>query len=363
MPYIKENLPPFPAESDVWDKLKRETRPIVVYGMGNGADKLIEHLSLYGVEVADFFASDGFVRGQVFHQKRVKSFSEIKETYKDFVIVLSFASSREEVIEQFLKLDSAYDMYVPDMPIAGSEYFDCEFYNKNYEKIKAAAEILADEESRAIFASVINYRLSGKISHILNTYSEKGEKYELIGRDKVKTFIDAGAYNGDTAREACFYFNNLKAVYAIEPDARTFKKLSAFAEGEKTVKIVPINAAVFSESGEGEFAHSGNRNSTISATRSYEHKTATVPLIKIDDLDGGKIDYVKYDVEGAELSALIGSDETIRKYHPALSVSLYHRSEDIFSLILYLYEKYPSYKFYLRRTRCVPAWEIDLIMV
>ena len=43
MPYVKENLPPFPVESDVWDKLKRETRPIVVYGMGNGADKLIEH--------------------------------------------------------------------------------------------------------------------------------------------------------------------------------------------------------------------------------------------------------------------------------------------------------------------------------
>ena len=33
-------LPEYPCDLDVWDRLKEDCRPIVVYGMGNGADVL-----------------------------------------------------------------------------------------------------------------------------------------------------------------------------------------------------------------------------------------------------------------------------------------------------------------------------------
>ena len=92
--YVLENkymLPEYPFMRDVWDILAAESRPIVVYGMGNGAEKLIRRFDRYGIKISDFFASDGFVRGHSFAGFRVKSFSEIKETYSDFVIVLSFA--------------------------------------------------------------------------------------------------------------------------------------------------------------------------------------------------------------------------------------------------------------------------------
>ena len=75
------------------------------------------------------------------------------------------------------------------------------------------------------------------------------------------------------------------------------------------------------------------------------------------------MDYIKYDVEGAELEALVGSGAIIKEYMPALLVSLYHRSEDLFSLPIYLSEHYAEYKLYLRRTLCLPAWEIALIAV
>jgi hypothetical protein len=105
MLYEKYELPEYPVKTDMWDALAAEKRPIVVYGMGNGADKLIERFGKYNIEISDFFASDGFVRGHTFHGMRVKSFSEIKETYSDFVIVLSFASNREDVIEMLSQID------------------------------------------------------------------------------------------------------------------------------------------------------------------------------------------------------------------------------------------------------------------
>ena len=111
------------------------------------------------------------------------------------------------------------------------------------------------------------------------------------------------------------------------------------------------------------FSGSGNRNSTVNATASYEHKSQMIALRRIDSLVSTPVDFIKYDVEGAEYEALLGTDETIKKYTPALLVSLYHRSRDIFSLTNMIKEKYGFYKLYLRRLLCVPAWEVDLIAI
>jgi FkbM family methyltransferase len=347
-----------------WEKIKESGKPVVVYGMGNGADKLIERFEKYSITVADFFASDGFVRGHSYRGYRVKSFSEIQEIYSDFVIVLSFASRREEVLELLGNIDASYTMYVPDMPVADTcEYFDRAFYNAHYSEILDAYSSLSDEDSRHCFASVISYKLTGKMKYLMSAYSEKRELYELINRKKISLAIDAGAYRGDTAEEMKAYIPSLEKIYAIEPDLRNFRKLEAYSKAESDVSVVPINAAAWSENSFGDFNSSGNRNSTISATASFEHKEASVRLLMLDSLSSEQIDYIKYDVEGAEYEALVGSQRIIREHSPALLVSLYHRSRDIFFLINYLRKSYPHYSLYLRRERCLPAWEIDLIMI
>ncbi len=361
MIYKKASLPKYPCKSDLWDELSQEKRPIVVYGMGNGADKLIARFEKYNIEISDFFASDGFVRGHSFHGKRVKSFSEIREEYPEFVVVLSFASNRDDVIALFKDIDSKYNLYIPDMPVTGEEYFDREFYNNNFDAIMSAYESLADEDSKNAFASIISYKLTGKLSYLETAYSSKEELYEFIDGKDFQCIIDAGAYNGDTIRDGKTYFNSLKKVYAIEPDPKTFKKLEKYSVAEYDLDIECINAAVYNQNGESAFSGSANRNSSISSTVSYQHKENVVKTIAVDSITNEKIDYIKYDVEGAELEALIGSKRTIREFKPTMLVSAYHRSCDIFTLINFLKQKYNFYDLYLRRLRAVPAWEIDII--
>ena len=364
MPYTAFELPSYPCRSDMWDELCRESRPIVVYGMGNGADKLITRLDKYGVEIADFFASDGFVRGHSFHGKRVKSFSEIRESYDDFVILLSFASNREEVLAMLSDINEKYDMYIPDMPVAGEdEYFDREFFNSHYDEILEAYESLSDDSSKSCFAATVCYKLSGRMKYLMEAYSTRDELYELLRRHSIKTMIDAGAYNGDTVREAKQYFSELEKVYAIEPDNRNFKKLLKYSEAETDVLVITINAAAWCENADGQFLGSGNRNSSVNSTASFEHRSSDVFLLRIDSVTDEQIDYIKYDVEGAEAEALLGSMGIIDRYRPTLLVSLYHRSRDVFSLINTLKERHTGYDFYLRRLKCVPAWELDLIML
>ena len=263
---LKYNLPDYPVSKDMWDMLTEEKRPIVIYGMGNGADKLIARFCELGIMYADIFASDGFVRGHSFHGTRVKSFAEIKALYPDFVIVLSFASSREDVLAVLSEMDRTHKLYIPDMPVASGDYFDKEFYNRNYSRIKAVYNLLADDVSRDIYAASIQYKLSGSLSYLIDACCTTDDIYALIGRENSVT-VDCGAYNGDTVREALKYFNNPKKIYALEPDKRNFKKLSAFVDGyEGKTEIIPINAGVWNEDAEVSFIGSGNRNSSVSST-------------------------------------------------------------------------------------------------
>lgn len=364
MPYEVYSLPEYPVSSDIWLELKNEKRPIMVYGMGNGADKLFSRFEYYGITPKEVFASDGFVRGHSYRGFKVKSFSEIKETYPEFVIVLSFASNRGEVIDMLAGIDREYDMYVPDMPVAGvDEYFDKDFYNEHYLEIIEAYNSLADEPSRAIFSSVINYKLTGRMKYLLNSFSTRDEIYSLMPRGDICVSIDAGAYNGDTVKEMKEYFPNLCRVYALEPDRKNFKKLLRYSEAEEKIEVTAINSAAWCDNSAGVFFGSGNRNATALATASYQHSEDEVNMTRIDSITNEAVDYIKYDVEGAEREAIKGSKGIIERHMPTLLISLYHRSRDIFEIVNSIKERYPFYSLYLRRIRCLPAWEIDLICV
>ncbi len=348
-------------KNDLWTYLASEKRPIVMYGMGNGADKIIAVFNRYGIEVSDFFASDGFVRGQIFHGKTVLSFSEIKKKYKDFIIVVSFGSSLPEVLENIYKLSDEYELYAPDVPVCGNTLFTLEFYKENFTKFEEAYNLLCDEESRRIYDNVIKFKISGKISYLRNAISHKSTEKSLLNFERYKTFIDCGAYNGDTARNFIEDAKNALTVYAIEPDRKNFKKLSKYALEEFRAKILPFNFGVWDKRDTAEFAVGGNRNSAI-GTQNFK-KTETVDLNSVDSLNVEDADYIKYDVEGAEANALLGSEKTVAASSPDLLVSLYHRSEDLFALPILVNELFPEYSLYLRRFEYVPAWDINLYAI
>ena len=351
-------------DKDLWSYLSTTNKTVVMYGMGNGADKILAVCERYGIAVADFFASDGFVRGHSFHGKTVLSYSAVKEKYgaENIIILLSFGSSLPDVLKLFKQVASECEMYAPDVPVCGENIFTLDFFKKHESEIIEARELLADEESRKIYDNVILYKLTGDISYLFDAENDKRETFALLGASDFKTCADLGAYNGDTVRELLSVCPDVEKIYALEPDARNFKKLDAFCTSYcEGAELIPINAAAWSEDTTLTFGGEGNRNSGLFAPL----KTAKSVEVLGKALDGivgsDRIDYIKYDVEGAEREALMGSEKTISAHSPALLVSAYHRSEDIFTLPLLVRELDPSYKLYYRRYPYVPAWDLNLI--
>ena len=379
--------------TDLWNKLRDEAhkgRPILLYGMGNGADKILTVCEAYGIPVADFFASDGFVRGHSFHGKVVLSFAEAREKYgeENMIILLSFASSRPEVLQTIQNVANICEMYIPDVPVCGTELFNQEFYEAHLEEITTARNLFADEESRRVYDGILEYKLTGRMEILRATESSPADAYKHILRaEDFRTVADLGAYNGDSIRDLRQYAPHLETVIAFEPDRRNFRKLGEYATASKEAGdpliLHPVQAGAWSETTTLTFQASGNRNAGIADTPTeaqghilpstadnpYFGKTAEVPVTSLDtvcaDILGADthLDYIKYDVEGAEAEALIGSRHIIERDTPALLVSAYHRSADLFRLPLLVHELNPRYKLYLRRMAGVPAWDINLYAV
>ena len=370
---------------DLWNYLKETDKKIVMYGMGNGADKILAVCERYGIEISDFFASDGFVRGHSFHGKVVLSYSQMKEKYgaKNVIILLSFASSLPDVLANIKKIAEECELYAPDVPVAGDNLFNMEFARANAEKIELAYSLLADEESKRTFENVIYYKLTGDIRYLFEIDADGDETYrKFVLSKKINTFFDLGAYNGDTVRELLRY-ETPENIVAFEPDRRNFRKLSQYVTDTDTQSnITAIKAGAWDKTDVLEFDASGNRNAGfISSAKSAKVRVDTVDNIvfgdglmdfseeeisihgKLPESPFHSVDYIKYDVEGAENEALDGSEHTIKAFSPTLLVSLYHRSEDIFELIIKVHEINPSYKLYFRKLRYIPAWDLNLYAI
>ena len=349
---------------DIWTRLAEEKRPILMYGMGLGGDKILHYCEKKNINVEGFFASDGFVRGHLFHGKRVMSYSEAKEKYGDFVVILSFASSIPTVIGQILKIAEERELYAPDVPVSGDELFDSEFYEKNEDKFIAARECFADERSKRLFDDMVNFKLTGELPYLFKDISSPDEVFsELLRPEDYKVCVDLGAYNGDTVRELRKYCPEVGKIISLEPDRQNFAKLERFVLDNCPELCECHNAAVHSRDEVQYFSAENSRNSAIllGHIAGNGSKITEVFCRSVDSVcNGRRVDYIKYDVEGAEREGLLGAEKTIRAHSPDLLVSMYHRSRDLFDLPLLVKSLSPEYKLYLRRFPYIPAWDLNL---
>ena len=76
-----------------------------------------------------------------------------------------------------------------------------------------------------------------------------------------------------------------------------------------------------------------------------------VPLCLIDSfvVNNGisKIDFIKMDIEGSEMDALIGGNNSINRFKPKMAISLYHKPNDIFEIVNYIKMNFPFYQLYI----------------
>jgi FkbM family methyltransferase len=231
-------------------------------------------------------------------------------------------------------------------------YFDVYEYHLCYSKVEDKKTIiskilhiqdmLADKQSRNIlFGVAFTY-------YYQNLYYIPQSPQQYIPSDIEIDYyrvIHCGAYNGDTVNA----FPGIQALAVFEPEENHFKQLTEILKEKNTKEIISIPCAVYNTEKKIGFVSNGtNSNITDSDNKiqccSIDHVLPTFAPT-----------YITMDIEGSEIEALKGCEQTIRKHKPALAISVYHRISDLWNVPSYIESLGVGYKMYLRNYTGYPA--------
>lgn len=215
------------------------------------------------------------------------------------------------------------------------------------ESADQARELLKDDKSRQIFDTILE-RSSGlnkSISLMPDIY--EGHQYfpsDLIKLSANETYVDVGAYDGDTVKQflqACH--NQFEHIHAIELDKANFEKLDQDMRlSPHSQKIKTHNIAAWHKKEQISF-QPGLTQSTVGSGESHAQ---AMPLD--DVLRNESLTYIKMDIEGAEINALHGAREIITKNRPKLAICVYHKISHLWEIPLLIHEMLPEHDLYLR---------------
>lgn len=344
-------------ETELWKYLKTAGKPIVLYGMGNGADKIIKVLEENKISFEGVFSSDGFKKNKTFHGFEISSFEELQQKFGEMIVLLCFGSSRPEVLENVRKIAEKQEIYAPEVPVIGKGLFTEEYVNENLNAFETVYNRLADEVSKKTFENTVKFKLSGKIDYLFDCEVPIDEPYEsFLKFNKNESFLDLGAYNGDTVTDFTYRVEAYQRIIAVEPDKKTFKKL--LLNTQHLTDLECKNVCVSNICGTGAFGMRGGRNSGT------ENATVETEFMTVDGiLKGDKISYIKMDIEGEEMRAIEGAQKTISLYKPKMLISCYHRTEDLITLPQAVLDIREDYKIYMRHFASLPAWDTNYYFV
>lgn len=148
--------------------------------------------------------------------------------------------------------------------------------------------------------------------------------------------IDCGAHVGESTWHALAF--GARLVVSIEPDPANVRALRRNLSREiDSGKVIVIEKGVYDRETTLTFLQRANSWAGRFEEHDHEHATAndtqdlavtTIDRI-VSELQLGRVDFIKMDIEGSEVPALRGAVQTLRAFKPILAVGTYHRAEDL----------------------------------
>lgn len=191
------------------------------------------------------------------------------------------------------------------------------------------------------------------IDFILEQYACKIAESEIIAVKKGDVVFELGACWGDTALYFAEKAKEDGKVFSFEfipGNIKLFNINMAFNPKLKE-RIQLLENPVSMNAGETVYFKDFGPGSQV-RMEPFPDQAGTAVTVSIDqfvkDHKIDKVDFIKMDIEGAELPALKGALATMRKFKPDLAIAIYHSWEDLVHIPLWLASQQIGYRFYLR---------------
>ena len=175
-----------------------------------------------------------------------------------------------------------------------------------------------------------------------NTYFDKG----FMKPQPNEVFIDAGVYMGDTIEGfLLFCKDSYSEIYGFDPNQDVLEQMT------KNLEQLDLHDTEIFQRGawNSETTLSFDTTAHPLGASIQDHGSTTIRTKTIDSIKTkNPVTLIKMDIEGAELKALEGGKETIKRDRPRLAICVYHKPEDMLTIPEYILSLHPDYKLRLR---------------
>lgn len=241
---------------------------------------------------------------------------------------------------------ACYDLFSFFDKSGTKSYLDYDFCIQNVGGLREIYDSFADQKSKDVMDAYLNQRISGKFDY-LKEFKDDDQYYndEVVDLSRIENIVDCGAYNGDSFER---FRNNFEQrtgekymgqAWLWEAESKNVDVLINKYADDKNVHVIGIGAgkekAIVKFGGEGTAGSIGAGDDEIE-------------IDSIDHIVGGKVNFIKMDIEGAEYDALLGARDTICRDKPVLAICVYHKRDDLLTIPKLIRSFSAEYRFYLR---------------
>jgi FkbM family methyltransferase len=307
---------------------------IYLYGAGEGGKRSKEAIELH--------RKDCFVVGFIddakvglFEQKPIFALDDLPQ---DALVLVSSAYwhfiseklARTTLSWQVLSTSLFYDYLLFNAD-------DLQRRNSDFDAVKA---ILASEDDVELYSCVVESRSRDNaifaLTDIYNTrFAASTEYLDFINKDAIRATVEGGVLDGKNSLDFINAFGDDSVVYGFEPLWGKGGHRAILSEGDN---FIVERKALWHKKENLFFA--SNATSTESSKISDNSVGELVEAVSIDEyvLDNKieKVDFIKLDVEGAEINVLQGASDTIVRDRPQMAISIYHSKDDLTTIPIYL---------------------------
>lgn len=330
------------------EKIRENGLPTVIYGAGELSARVCDYLEINSVPFEGYAVDKAYLpAGRSKGGKPVFALEDYLDSNRCNIIigVMYFSEEKEAAMKSHPNAENVFTVdFSGRFPLGA--YEDCrftdEYLKENAASLNELKSWLSDSKSAEELELFIEQRKNGNFRKPLSPEPQYFEK-EIISLSENEVFVDCGAYDGDTVKQFAAQISGkpYKKIFAFEADPANVEKMRISTEDMDNMVVIP--KGVYSESTTLCFSNDGKMSSRISDDGIRLEVTA------IDDVVGDEnVTFIKMDIEGSELKALMGAEKTIRRSKPKLAICVYHRKEDIFTIPQYIKSLDPSYKLYFR---------------